>query len=243
MIDFHCHLDLFPNPSKIVKECLDRELYVLAVTTTPSAWAKSNELGNNNQRIKTALGLHPQLAKERENELQLFDKLVGGVRYVGEIGLDGSPELKDTWDAQLRVFNHILHSCQNSCGKVMSIHSRRAVKSVLDSLEEYPKAGVAILHWYSGTIKDLQRALDLGCWFSVNPAMVKSKTGINVINNIPKERIVTETDSPFTGVNGKSYNPWDVELVVNGLSKIWNVPFSVTEKIIWENSFELLKIK
>ncbi len=43
MIDFHCHLDLFPNPSEIVKTCLDKGLYVLAVTTTPSA-AKSNEL-------------------------------------------------------------------------------------------------------------------------------------------------------------------------------------------------------
>jgi TatD DNase family protein len=240
MIDFHCHLDLFPNPSKIVKGCLDRELFVLAVTTTPSAWIKSNELGKNSQRIKTALGLHPQLAQEREDELQLFDNLLGNVKYVGEIGLDGSPELKKTWDAQLRVFNHILRSCQNDGGKILSIHSRRAVNHVLEFLEKYPNAGVPILHWYSGKIKDLKRALDLECWFSINPAMVKSKSGINIISNIPKEKIVPETDSPFTGMNGKSYNPWDVELVFSGLSNIWNISVSEAKSIVWQNCKTLL---
>lgn len=240
MIDFHCHLDLFPNPSEIVKKCLDKGLYVLAVTTTPSAWTKSNELGKGNERIKTALGLHPQLAYEREKELQLFDKLLVNVKYVGEIGLDGSQELKETWDAQLRVFDHILHSCQNGGGKIMSIHSRRAVKPVLEYLERYPKAGVPILHWYSGNIKDLIRALDLGCWFSINPAMVKSKSGINIINNIPKDKILTETDAPFTGIDGKSYNPWDVELVFNGLSGIWNIPISEAKSIVRENCKTLL---
>lgn len=240
MIDFHCHLDLFPNPSKIVKGCLERELYVLAVTTTPSAWLKSNELGKKNQRIKTALGLHPQLAQERERELQLFDNLLGRVKYVGEIGLDGSPEFEKTWDAQLRVFNHILRSCQNDGGKIMSIHSRRAVNPVLEYIRKYPNAGIPILHWYSGNIKDLQHALDLGCWFSINPAMVKSKSGINIINNIPKEKIVTETDAPFTGIDGKSYNPWDVELVFRGLSNIWNIPVLEAKSIVWQNCKILL---
>lgn len=241
MIDFHCHLDLFPNPSEIAKTCLDKGLYVLAVTTTPSAWTKSNELGNGSERIKTALGLHPQLAYEREKELPLFDKLLVNVRYVGEIGLDGSPELKETWDSQLRVFNHILNSCQNEGGKIMSIHSRRAVKTVLDFLEKYPKAGVPILHWYSGSIKDLKRAVDLGCWFSVNPSMFKSKNGLNIIHNIPQDRLITETDSPFTGENGNSYMPWDVQIIPPLLSKIWNIPVFEVEKSIWNNCNILLK--
>jgi len=240
MIDFHCHLDLFPNPSDIVQKSLDKGLYVLAVTTTPSAWSKSNQLGRNNQRIKTALGLHPQLAHEREKELQLFDRLLANVNYVGEIGLDGSPELKVNWDAQLRVFNHILQSCQNAGGKILSIHSRRAVKTVLEYLQKYPGAGIPILHWYSGNIKSLKHALDLGCWFSINPTMVKSKSGINIIKNIPKSRILPETDAPFTGENGESYKPWDVELVFKGLSEIWNIPVSESKNIVWQNCKTLL---
>ncbi len=241
MIDFHCHLDLFHNPAEIVKTCLDKGLYVLAVTTTPSAWTKSNELGKNNERIKTALGLHPQLAHEREKELTIFDKLIIDVRYVGEIGLDGSPELKTTWDSQLRVLNHILNSCQNAGGRIMSIHSRRAVSDVLDCLEKYPKAGIPILHWYSGSIKDIKRAMDLGCWFSVNPAMFKSKNGLNIILNIPPDRLITETDSPFTGENGKPYMPWDVQIIYPLLSEIWNISIPEAERIIWNNCNILLK--
>lgn len=241
MIDFHCHLDLFPNPDEIVKYCLSKNLYVLAVTTTPSAWEQSNKLGKGNPKIKTALGLHPQIAQEREKELFLFDQLISRVRYVGEIGLDGSPELKSSWNAQMRVFNHILNSCQQDGGKIMSIHSRRAAVPVLDLIEKFPKAGIPILHWYSGNVKDLKRALDLGCWFSINPSMVKSKSGINIIENIPRQRILTETDSPFTGENGAFYKPWDVELVITGLSNIWNCSESDANKQVWENSKVLLK--
>lgn len=240
MIDFHCHLDLYPNSSEIVRTCLEKKLYVLAVTTTPSAWRISNTLGAGNDRIKTALGLHPQLAHEREKELPLFDKLLVNVRYVGEIGLDGSPELKKTWNTQLRVFNYILNSCQKGGGKIMSIHSRRAVSAVLDCLDEHPKSGIPILHWYSGSIKELERAVDLGCWFSVNPAMAKSKSGMRIIQNIPKNKLLTETDGPFTGENGRPFMPWDVQNVIHFLSKIWNIPISTSKKIVWKNSFELL---
>lgn len=241
MIDFHCHLDLFPDPIKIAKECGERDLYVLAVTTTPSAWVKSNQLGANNKKIKTALGLHPQLAYEREEELSLFDNLLNNVRYVGEIGLDGSPDFIKTWDAQIRVFYHILNSCQNNGGKILSIHSRKAEKKVIDLLSNFPKAGIPILHWYSGNLTELKRAIDMGCWFSVNPAMVKSKSGIRIIQEIPKNKIVPETDSPFTGEYGNPYKPWDVELVYSGLSKIWSMTLSDTKELVWNNCIKLLK--
>ena len=73
MIDFHCHLDLFPNPAGLVEECERRSLYVLSVTTTPSAFLGTRELSSGSRRIRTALGLHPQLAHERKGELPLFD--------------------------------------------------------------------------------------------------------------------------------------------------------------------------
>lgn len=38
MIDFHCHLGLYPNPPAVRDECVRQGLYVLSVTTTPSAW-------------------------------------------------------------------------------------------------------------------------------------------------------------------------------------------------------------
>jgi len=91
---------------------------------------------------------------------------------VGEIGLNGSPEFRSQWQSQRKTFEHILTRCSDAGGRVMSIHSRRASREVLDALEAFPNAGTAVLHWFSGSARDLDRAVSLGCWFSVGPGML-----------------------------------------------------------------------
>lgn len=75
MIDFHCHLDLYPNPAKIIAEADAAGIYVLSVTTTPKAWRETARLAKGMKRIRTAVGLHPQIAHERLQELALFEEL------------------------------------------------------------------------------------------------------------------------------------------------------------------------
>jgi TatD DNase family protein len=93
-------------------------------------------------------------------------------KYVGEIGLDRTPGTEARWPAQSRAFRHILGSCQFVGGRIMSIHSRRATRAVLDELESHPKAVTSVLHWFSGTNAELKRAVTLVCWFGVGPAML-----------------------------------------------------------------------
>jgi TatD DNase family protein len=158
-------------------QCVKRGLYILSVTTTPSAWKGTSALANHTERIRTALGLHPQLAHERQSELPLFDSLLSETRYIGEIGLDGDPHFRRHWDSQITVFEHVLLKCREAGGRIMSIHSRRASGPVLDYIEKFPDAGIPILHWFSGSFRDLDRAINLGCWFSVGPAMLASENG------------------------------------------------------------------
>jgi TatD DNase family protein len=63
MIDFHCHLDLYPEPQVVVRECVLRGIHALAVTTTPSAWQGTSELVSGADRIRVALGLHHKEAQ------------------------------------------------------------------------------------------------------------------------------------------------------------------------------------
>ena len=125
----------------------------------------------------------------------------------------------------------------------MSIHSRKAEKELIDLLSAFPKAGIPILHWYTGSLVEIKRAVEIGCWFSINPAMVQNKSGIRIIQEIPKSRIVPETDSPFTMKHGTPYNPWDVEVVFQGLSKIWNMSITDTNNLIMKNCKKLLETK
>ncbi|TXI37226.1 MAG: TatD family deoxyribonuclease [Nitrosomonas sp.] len=233
----HCHLDLYSDPHQVAEICDQQGLYVLSVTTTPRAWDGTKKLAIGKKRIQTALGLHPQLAHQRSQELELFDQLLPKTKYVGEIGLDGSKEFKDHWQIQLQVFRHILKSVHRSGGRIMSIHSRASVNYVLDELAGID--GTAILHWFSGSKSELKRAIDLGCWFSVGPAMLSSKKGNELAALIPKNRLLSETDGPFAKIDGRAMMPWDVELVTLGLSKIWKVSDSDTNQQIC-NNFKML---
>lgn len=230
MIDFHCHIDLYPNPVEVAQICAERGLYVLSVTTTPSAWKVTASLAG--PRTQTALGLHPQLAHERKSELLLFDQLLPQTDYVGEIGLDGAPEFRKSWQDQCDVFEHILRSCEEAGGRVMSIHSRRAASAVIERLEACPSAGTPVLHWFSGSQKELYRAVDCGCWFSVGPAMLAGERGRKLALRMPRERVVTETDGPFTERNGRTLFPWDAETAEIALAEIWQLSKDETRRVL-----------
>ena len=243
MIDFHAHIDLYPEPNKVVKEIERRKMYVLSVTTTPSAWTGTYSISKHYPRIKTALGLHPQLAHERISELALFDTFINETDYVGEIGLDGSSEFAKHKVSQLAVLKHILKSCSNSGSKIISLHSRRAASDVLDILDEHPDAGIPVFHWFTGGKGELKRAIQRNAWFSVGPAMLKSKRSIEMVQCIPKDRILTESDGPFAKVSGKPLMPWDVESAVIGLSRIWDMSPSNAQEILYSNFRALIESK
>jgi TatD DNase family protein len=226
----HCHLDLYPDPFAVAKQCEERGLYVLSVTTTPKAWGGTSKLTEGNIKIRTALGLHPQLAHQRLHELDMFDSLLPEAKYVGEIGLDGSKGFKDHWSVQIDVFRHILQSVNAAGGRIMSIHSRASAGAVLSELSGIE--GIPVLHWFIGNKTELNQAIDRGCWFSVGPAMLATKRGQELISLVPQNRILTESDGPFAKWKGRPLMPWDVELSFEQLAKIWGTTsIGVKEKI------------
>lgn len=198
MMDMHCHVDLYKDPQSVLMRANNAGIYVLSVTTTPKAWVGTAKIAKGFRRVKTALGLHPQIAHERLGELDLFERLIQEVEYIGEIGLDRTKLYEKYYDEQLYAFRRIVELLANNGGKPMSIHSRNAVDDVIDVLESYPNAGHPILHWFSGSMKQLERSIQLGCWFSVGPKMLVTEKGRNIIKKIPLDRILLETDGPFT---------------------------------------------
>jgi TatD DNase family protein len=122
------------------------------------------------------------------------------------------------------VFTAVLRGCADVGGRILSVHSRRAAKPVLEALADCPTAGTAVLHWFSGTERELTRAVELGCWFSVGPAMLDSDKGRRLVELMPRDRVLTESDGPFATVQGRSAVPWDVSAAVTDIAKIWSIP-------------------
>jgi len=241
-VDMHCHLDLYPEPFRVANTVGAEKAYVLSVTTTPRAFLGTEELASRHFRIKTALGLHPQIAHEREGELALFDELLPRTKYVGEVGLDGGRGFGQHLTSQKRVFDHILRSCEKVGGRILSLHSRSAAGAVLDALEAHGGAGHFVLHWFSGTRSELRRAVALGCWFSVGAAMLQGSKGQALFAEMPPSRVLTETDGPFAEIEGVALRPAETEGALRVMAEGWNVSHAEAAAQVLESFRALVSI-
>src|ERR1017187_6303922 len=205
-VDFHCHLDLYPDPASAIADAERAGIYTLTVTTTPKAWPRNRELTHQTRYVRAALGLHPQLVQERADEISLWEEFLPQTRYVGEVGIDAGPRYYRSLATQKEVFERILRRCAKDSGKILTVHSVRAAKTVLDLIEQHLPAdrGHTVLHWFTGSKAEARRAVDLGCYFSVNFRMTQSDRGRDLISSLPLERVLTETDGPFTEIDRKS---------------------------------------
>ena len=242
LVDFHCHLDLYPDHAVAVRNADAAGVFTLAVTTTPRAWPRNHELAQCTKHVRAALGLHPQLVAERENEIELWDRYLSETRYVGEVGLDAGPRFFKSLDAQKRVFQHVLQRCAEAGGKIITTHSIRSAKPVLDLVEAHlpPGRGKIVLHWFTGTKSEAKRALELGCYFSINAGMLDKERHVAMVQTIPLDRILTETDGPFTRTGKRPSQPVDVAVVVEALGRLRGMQAAEMADVIRGNLRALL---
>ena len=240
-VDFHTHLDLYPDLRAAIAACDRQRTATLTVTTTPKAFVRNGELANASEFVRVGLGLHPQLVGERSGEIALFEKLLRRSRYVGEVGLDSGPRHYHSLELQKSIFERILRLCADEGDKILSIHSVRATKPVLDLLEKHlPRhRGTVVLHWFSGSVGEARRAAALGCYFSVNERMLASPNGRRILPEIPEDRLLTETDGPFVERDGKPIAAGDVLRAVEEIAVLKGRSVSDVQSIIVDNLHNL----
>lgn len=223
LIDTHYHLDLMENMHLLIREFRSIDVGIMAVGTTPKAYEKEKKFCSGVNNIIVSLGLHPQLIAERGQEIGLFLKLMRGNRHIGEIGLDFNSDFIATKDQQLFCFQKIAKSCADEGNKVISIHSVKAAGITIKELEKARtfQNNICIFHWFTGTAAERQRAIDDGAWFSVNPRMLKTKSGQETIRAIPADRVLLETDAPFAvRINSVADLQVELERLIDGISTI-----------------------
>lgn len=242
LIDFHCHLDLYPDHVQSIADCERERVFTLAVTTTPKAWARNHELTKGTKYVRAALGLHPQLIGQRAQEIGLWEELLPQTRYVGEVGLDAGPRFYRSFEAQKAVFERVLTACARAGDKVLTIHSIRAAKTVLDMLEQHLPArrGTAVMHWFTGSQSEARRAVDLGCYFSVNHEMLASAKHAELVRTLPLDRLLTETDGPFTRSDDRPARPSDVNATVVQLAQLLGRPQNAVAELLLSNLRSIL---
>lgn len=240
MIDFHCHVDLYPKARDVYAGTIERNVFTWLVTTSPKAFQATSHVLEKHESVMISPGLHPEIVADRFQELEILLGLIQNVAAVGEIGLDGSKRYSTSYAMQRRVFSEAVRKCHDVGGRAMSIHSRQAVPDVLAALKAFPSHGIPILHWFTGTATELRDALAQGCWFSIGPAAFNSAAGRALATKLPKHRVVPESDGPFAQFDNRTVMPWDFNITVRLLSDAWSMPENDVKLQLLNNAEMLL---
>jgi TatD DNase family protein len=240
MLDAHCHLDLYADPTQTAADAEKAGVFIVFVTNLPSAFDAAYPHTLSFKKVRTAVGLHPlSVNMHTENELRRFKELVPKTSFIGESGLDFSREGFATRERQLTSFELALNCLENK-PKFVTIHSRQAESTVLDLLEQEYSLPV-VFHWYSGTLKNLERAANRGHFFSINPAMTWSKKGRIIIEEIPHDRVLTESDGPFIDLGGRQIVPADIHIVESVLAEMWETDALAVRSTVMQNFQRLME--
>ena len=154
-----------------------------------------------------------------------FAKAVANFALIGEVGLDRRGDRP----SQTAMFRRVL---QEASGQpiLLSVHSTGRCAAVLDEIERSPHPGI-ILHWFNGSATEFERAIRLGCFFSVNAAMSPAQ-----LEQVPYDRVLTETDFPASGSKTGAARPGDVSRIERILAEQHG---SDPRQQIWRNLAEV----
>lgn len=241
MLDAHCHVDLYSDPYGTAVKAERHRVYTLAVTRLPSHFPEAHRQLTGFRYVRPALGYHPQLVHDNFTEMGLLKGLLHATRYIGEVGLDFTCREGIERERQVEAFDYVLRLARSQ-DKVFTVHSRRAESRVLEMLLQHD-CRKAIFHWYSGPLNLLSEIVAHGYYLSVNSRMLTTERGRRIVESLPTDRVLTETDGPFIKLGHRTIEPVDVRETTASLAELWGVDEQRAARIVLDNFKRLLTEK
>lgn len=205
LIDTHFHLDYYRNHKQVYDLINHLEQYTICMTNSPGVYVSCRKLYQETEYIKFALGFHPREKSLSTKDFSDFITLANQANYIGEVGMDFSSDSYIPKMQQINYFEKIVEICARK-NMIMSVHLRKSESEAIEIIRKYsPKK--CIIHWFTGSTSQLNKLIALDCYFSINANMIKNKSSNKKILQIPRDRILVESDGPFTKVNGAKYSP------------------------------------
>ncbi|HEY5734946.1 MAG TPA: TatD family hydrolase [Nitrosopumilus sp.] len=154
------------------------------------------ELAKKSDLVLPFIGIHPECANEGiQNISKLIEDNHDLISGIGEIGLDPTyANQSDDTKKQNQVFETLL-SYAEKFHKPVSIHSRKSLDDVFQIMTSY-NTKHALLHWFDGSKKQLERAMDMGFFVSYGPVMIYANDKQTLLSKTNESQILVETDGP-----------------------------------------------
>lgn len=255
LVDSHCHLDMLDLESSggSLQPYLDEAAangieHMLCVSVNFEDWERMRDKVEGYSEVSISVGVHPDYPDCHEPGVE---ELVGraaspGVVAVGETGLDyfhGKGDLE--WQRD-RFRTHI--RAARECGKPLIIHTRQAKEDTLRIMaEERAVEAGGVMHCFTEDLDMAQRAMDMGFYISFS-GIVTFKNAVElkeVARQVPADRMLVETDSPYLAPvpkRGKPNQPAYVRYVAEYLAELRGESFEDLAAVTTDNFYRLFPV-
>ncbi len=254
MIDTHTHLyseQFDEDRAEMIQRALDKgvEKFMLPAIDSETHEKMLSLEADYPHQMFTMMGLHPCSVQPEswEKELDIVKNYIDQRDFVaiGEIGIDLYWD-KSTLDIQVKAFEQQIDWAIEKDWPIV-IHTRESFDETFEVLDrkKHPKLR-GIFHCFSGDLDQAKRALDLGFILGIGGVVTFKNGKIDqFLNEIPLDKIVLETDSPYLAPvphRGKRNESSYVELVAGKLVDIYGLPFEEINQKTTENALKIFGI-
>lgn len=243
MVDTHCHIysEYYDDISKLIDKIKSSGIEKIIVNGCDM---KSNlevlDLVKKYDIVYGAIGFHPtELANVTEKELSFLSEHINDEKIValGEIGLDYHYDDTDK-EKQKTYFKKQLEIAKKN-KKPVIVHARDAIHDTYDIMSKYDLKGS--MHCFSGSLEMAKEFIKLGYSIGIGGVCTygNAKNIINVIENIPLEYILLETDSPYltpVPYRGQTNIPSNIKIIAKKVAEIKRKSVEEVVKITTENA-------
>jgi len=197
--DSHIHLSdpaYRPEINFILKQMEFLKIKACCVSTNVTNSLETLSLSKQSSLVLPFIGIHPEYANDDlEKITNLIELNQNNISGIGEIGLDPTyVKNSDDVKKQIQVFESLLSSAEKF-HKPVSIHSRKSLDDIFEIMTSYD-AKHALLHWFDGSKKQLQKAMDMGFFVSFGPVTIYANDKQTLLSKAYASKILVETDGP-----------------------------------------------
>jgi TatD DNase family protein len=249
-VDTHCHLDgerFDSDREEVLKRAKENLEFIVNIGYDLESSKRSLALAKENEFVYATVGVHPTDVEGYDEELEKeLEKLAQEEKVVaiGEIGLDYH-WMTTPKEHQKEIFRKQLELARR-LKKPVVIHTREAMADTIEILKEYPEI-VGVIHFYPGSVESAKELIDrfyLGIGGTLT--FKNAKKSVQVVEEIPLEKIVLETDSPYLApapYRGERNEPIYVQKVAKKIAEIKGISEEEVIKITTENAKKLYRIE
>jgi len=249
LVDAHCHIesDGYSDAERdyAIRYSIQRRIVlVTSPLTMPERYYALELRRKYSNWIYVTIGSHPLLNEPIKDVVAFIREHLSEIVGIGEVGLDFKPpnNVENVRKRQVEKFK-IFIELAKELDKPIVVHSRSAGKYAIDILIK-SDIGKVLMHSFSGKAKYAMVGVEMGYYFSIPPTVLFSPQKKRLVEKVPIENLMLESDAPALSFLNKELNwPWGIIAAAKAIAEIKEMEILDVIRITTKNAKEFFGIR